>query len=168
MKKFLFFTIMLGSLGLFGQKTAKSAEVTPQLLQGTYPLHFAHKLDTIPNLSLQQYAPQIPKAIPEASSTWLSMVQCIIDSEGITCDELGCPQPEVVLAGTWKVVAEIGQRNGGWAYWVQGQSEPLLNYHNGILRMGSTGGGTITIQIWQQILHPTRLQIDDELILGKK
>lgn len=176
MKKVLLFLMVLCSTVVFGQKTqdvqiAKSVQVTPQIIQGTFPLHLVMKTDSIPNINLDDVTPLQPTSryrSAQPPSTWLTVVQCIIDAEGITCEDLGCAQLDTVMAGTWKVVAEVGQRAGGWAYWVQGQPEPLLNYHNGVFQLGVGNGQVVTVQIWQQILSPRRLQIDDELILAIK
>lgn len=174
MKKFITLLLLCVNIGMFAQHSETIAKSVPlnknqNLITFNLPIVKSMKME-------QDTSKVIDFGIPPSESiatptyqaaappsTWLNMVQCIIASENISCEDLGCTQLDTVMAGTWVVRFEIGQRRGGWSYWVQGTAEPLLNYHNGVVRFGNT-----TVQIWQQILSPRRLSVGDELIFAIK
>ena len=95
------------------------------------------------------------------TNTWLDMIKCIKSSQGFTCEDLDCADStsiDKIEAGVWKVVASGGIWKGFHMYWVQGQAEPLLNHHNGIIRFNGR-----EIQIYQMIGNDKPLSIGQEL-----
>lgn len=158
MKKLITTLLILVPLLLLGQQTetpvGKSVPNT-SIISTHFPLVKSKKLDTTKLIDAADYLPSIPP-----SSTWTSMIKCIMEAEDISCEDIDCTG-KIIAAGTWKVMLFAGMRNGLYSYWAQGQSEPLLGYNNGIVQI-HLPTGLVTVQVWQLVGSEFPLTIGQE------